>query len=220
PDQPVAPEEFAATIGDVPAGADATTAPASATAPAQPSTIAAWAAGDVGDSEYEGAPFAPPPDEAGFAAAALPADQEHPWTAALAEPPDHAPHDDWLVEDPWPAPAPEPAPTEHTEAAEPAELSLNELLAEDLPIPEAVTPPTTEKETTRIWLRDLLDEELSIPDPAAVAGGTQETVPEPEQDYVPPPPSRLLTNLFEPDPDDPLVQSLRAREEQDDPRES
>jgi len=160
------------------------------------SAIAAWATGaEVNDDRP---PFVIPSGGEGFGAAARP-----------AEPP---PHDDWLVDDPstaGPADHPPPQPDPR-----PPALSIDELLSEDLPIPEPSGAPT-ENEKARIWLRDLLDEELAIPDPAAVTADTTD-VPEPEQDYVPPPPSRLLTNLFEPDPDDPLVQSLRAREAEED----
>jgi hypothetical protein len=43
-----------------------------------------------------------------------------------------------------------------------------------------------------------------------VAGTVQDEPP--EEDFLPPPPARLLVNLFEPDLDDPLVQATRALE--------
>jgi hypothetical protein len=70
-----------------------------------------------------------------------------------------------------------------------------------------------------VWLSDLLDENRPIPDPSGLA---PQPPPEPEpmapaapvdeDDFLPPPPPRLLRNLFEPDPDDPMVQAMRAAE--------
>ena len=50
----------------------------------------------------------------------------------------------------------------------PRELSMSELLDEDLPIPEAAAMPD-EPEPERVWLSDLLDENLPIPDPSGLA---------------------------------------------------
>jgi hypothetical protein len=152
-----------------------------------------------------------------------------------------------------PEPAPEPPPEEPRPAGP---LSLDQLLDENLPIPEpAVAAPEPERRRAREWLDELLDEDpdvaseararpepgpepepqaltavetLPSPEPepqaeqeepapgdaqtvdAIVAAALQPPAPEPEEDFLPPPPPRLLHNLFEPDPDDPLVQALQA----------
>jgi hypothetical protein len=74
-----------------------------------------------------------------------------------------------------PEPEPEPEP--------PGDLSIDELLSEDLPIPEGAAAEQA------FSYRDLLDEDLSIP---------------------PSPPSEVYRDLFAPDPDDPLVQATQA----------
>ena len=99
---------------------------------------------------------------------------------------------------------------------------MSELLDEELPIPAAAVVEEPEPARERVWLDDLLDEDFPIPEPAladpsglAPAEPDEAAEPEPqppEDDFLPPPPPRLLRNLFEPDPDDPLVQAMQAAE--------
>jgi hypothetical protein len=108
---------------------------------------------------------------------------------------------------------------------------MSELLDEELPIPSSAVVEEPERE--REWLDDLLDEDFPIPEPAAPEpSGLAPAEPEPEpaaaasrepqaqpvddDDFLPPPPPRLLRNLFEPDPDDPLVQAMQAAEAEHD----
>lgn len=96
-------------------------------------------------------------------------------------------------------------------------MSVRELLAEDLPIPERAGEPEPGQE----WLNDILDEEFPIPEVPEVVAARAQPEPEPpadEEDFLPPPPPRLLANLFEPDPDDPLVQATRPRKKDRDDR--
>ena len=204
---PAPPEPERLRPAAEPAAASSTPAPepptAHATAPAPP----------------EAERLRPAPEPA--AAASTPAPEPptvHATAPALPEPPTSGPPEPPappLPTTPAPAP-PEPAPAVTQERP----LSLSELLAEDFPIPEpAPLPPPAPAADP---LRDLLDEELPIPavvereaaaapeqaEPAVV--GTE------EDDALPPPPRRLLVNLFEPDPDDPLVQAQRAAEQADD----
>jgi hypothetical protein len=120
--------------------------------------------------------------------------------------------------------APAPAPVEAAGEEGQRELSISELLDEELPIPAAAMAEQPQPEPEREWLDDLLDEDFPIPEPAladpsglAPAEPPEEAVPQPEpqavdDDFLPPPPPRLLRNLFEPDPDDPLVQAMQAAE--------
>ncbi|MEW6154052.1 MAG: hypothetical protein AB1673_08710 [Actinomycetota bacterium] len=82
--------------------------------------------------------------------------------------------------------------------------AFDDLLDEDLVIPrEALAAAADES----VWLKELIDEEFSTPPPPEPA-----VTRAPSDDFLPPPPKRLLSKLFEPDPDDPMVQSLRAAE--------
>ncbi len=90
---------------------------------------------------------------------------------------------------------------------------MSDLLSEDLPIPEPASA-AEEPDRSQVWLSDILDEEFPIPEVPEVVAASVQPEPEPpeaEEDFLPPPPPRLLENLFEPDPDDPLVQSTHSR---------
>ena len=105
---------------------------------------------------------------------------------------------------------------------------MSELLDEELAIPALAV--VEEREPEREWLDGVLDENFPIPepappDPSGVAPDEPEPQPAPapaqaeaeaqpikDDDFLPPPPPRLLRNLFEPDPDDPLVRAMQAAE--------
>jgi hypothetical protein len=127
-----------------------------------------------------------------------------------------------------------PAPPRPPVAPGSRDLSLSELLDEDLPIPEPLRSGQADRPVAEgrrsggssPWIDQVLDEDLPgatgpqpvapPPTPSGLVGGSPGSAagaPDDEagEDYLPPPPPRLLTNLFEPDPDDPLVQSTQSR---------
>jgi hypothetical protein len=148
------------------------------------------------------------------------------------ESPPAAAESEWAPAEPVPDPyveaMSEPTPPIIPPAAPPPiphELPISQLLDEDLPIPEPEPGVVEEPEADRLWIEGILEEDfvpapepglaepppdsgLAEPPPADGSSGETDEEPLPD-DLLPPPPPRLLENLFEPDPDDPLVRATR-----------
>ncbi|MFP5319685.1 MAG: SBBP repeat-containing protein [Acidimicrobiia bacterium] len=198
PPVPEPPPEPAPAPEPPAAGAAAPPTPPPVTVPAAPAPPPPAAPPPVA---APAAPAPPPPAPVSPPPPAAPAPAPAPSGAAPA------PHPGAGARSPFAPPAPE-------EPAEPQSLPLSQLLSEDLPIPEPAGAEDT-PDAGRRWLTDILDEEFPIPEVPEVVAAQVQPEPEPpeaEEDFLPPPPPRLLVNLFEPDPDDPLVQATRALE--------